>query len=326
MNAKKIKKDPVKVISKEKFIEVVKQLKRLSGKGLIISFSGGEPLLYKPLFDVLEVCKRERIKFSFTTNGYLLNASNVKKIIDSNLFNIGISIESLDPHINESIRPVANGTQKVIAGIEMLIAEKEKNNSSLTINIKPVITQINYKTIPDMIQKYGKIKGVFITPQPFLQSKELDTSKDLWLKDIEQFEAVVHKVIALKKQGCSVNLSDDNLKDFIPYFKSGTDENGNFSIEMINKSMGDKKSINKCTTVFSTLFISSKEGDLEYRLCPFFKPIGRYSDGISLRNLWTSQSAKNNRKAAAKCRRYCNLACARKNMLKDKATIYFMNK
>lgn len=309
-------------ISGEKFAQLIKQLKKLSGKGLLVSFTGGEPLLYKPLFEILELCRKEKIKFSFTTNGYLLNDCNIKKIIDSKLFNIGISIESLNPEINEKMRPVPNGTKKTLKGIDKLIIEREKSKSDLSINLKCVITQLNYSTIPDLVKKYGKIKGVFITPQPYNEFDVPEVAEKLWVKDTGKFREVINELILLKEQGYSINADLDTLKGFITYFESGLDEHGVYRRDLLKQSMKDKLIYNDCTIGYSTIFIYSDNGDLTYWLCPYMHSIGQFSEGKMLEEIWFSKKAMMVREKTRKCLRFCNLSCTRKQPLLDKILIY----
>jgi hypothetical protein len=60
------------------------------------------------------------LKFGFTTNDYLQTRQNVARVLQSNLCSINVSIESLNPQVNESLRPRKHGTQQTLEGIDNL--------------------------------------------------------------------------------------------------------------------------------------------------------------------------------------------------------------
>src|SRR5947207_14955492 len=60
----------------EVMFRLLREAKKLSGKGFNISLSGGEPMIYKPLYQVLELAQQLEINFGFTTNGLGLTAQN----------------------------------------------------------------------------------------------------------------------------------------------------------------------------------------------------------------------------------------------------------
>ena len=96
-------KRPEPMLSRETMLRIVRQAKELSGKGFNISMSGGEPTIYEPLYDVLELAFKLGVNFGFTTNGLALTERNVQRILSYDPFNINVSLESVDPKINDSL-------------------------------------------------------------------------------------------------------------------------------------------------------------------------------------------------------------------------------
>src|SRR5437899_757825 len=78
--------DPI--IPGEVMMRVVRETKELSGTGFNISLSGGEPTIYKPLYEMLELTQKLGVNFGFTTNGLALTKPNVERILSFNPFNI----------------------------------------------------------------------------------------------------------------------------------------------------------------------------------------------------------------------------------------------
>jgi len=304
----------------ETFVRIVREGKELSGMGLLVSFSGGEPMFYKPLYYLIQLSRDLGIDFSFTTNGYQLNEINVKKIVNSGLFNIGISLEAIDPDINEILRPVKNGTKKTIQGIERLLLERESKKFRISINIKCTLTQVNFHAIIDIVKRYGKTKGVIITPQPFNNwAGDLEVANKLWIKDIEGFKKTITQLIALKRKGYSINADEKTLWSFVSYFESGL-QNGFFKPNLLNKKIKREDGLkNRCKIGCTTLFIDFS-GNV--KMCPFMKPIGNINNGLTLKQLWKSDAAHKIRKIIRNCDLYCNLSCTREKSLLDKIILY----
>jgi organic radical activating enzyme len=83
-------------------VRIVREAKSLSGTGFNISLSGGEPMIYKPLYETLALAHQLGVNFGFTTNGLGLTKSNCEKLLSHDPFNISVSLESVDARINES--------------------------------------------------------------------------------------------------------------------------------------------------------------------------------------------------------------------------------
>jgi sulfatase maturation enzyme AslB (radical SAM superfamily) len=95
------------------------------------------------VFEVLALSHELGVNFGFTTNGYLLSRSNVVQILRHEPFNINVSLESVDPAINESLRPRKNGTQRTLEGIKNVVLEKRRSGSRVSTMVKPTIMEQN---------------------------------------------------------------------------------------------------------------------------------------------------------------------------------------
>ena len=292
---------------------ILSQIGDLCGSGTMVSYMSGEPLLSPAVFDWLKMAADLGLDFRFTTNGYLLDEERARKLVASKPFNIGVSLESLDPVINETLRPVKDGTRKTVQGIELLIAERKKQNSSMSINIKCTLTQINFRSLADIIRRFGQIEGVFITPQVFEVIPEMppETVDKLWIRDLDGLKATVQEVIALKKAGYAVNVEESVLWGFVRQYEEDPQHVSTISDRKVKSSRGVPCSIGN-----STLFIMSDGG---VRLCPHFPAIGNVmTDSATLKQMWYSDTARDVRRQIAECRWLCNLSCLRQTSLLHK--------
>ncbi|MGB9721222.1 MAG: radical SAM/SPASM domain-containing protein [bacterium] len=68
-----------------------------------IVFTGGEPLLRNDIDELIERYSKE-LSFVILTSGYGLNKERAKKLKDSGLFSISISLDHYDPKVNDQSR------------------------------------------------------------------------------------------------------------------------------------------------------------------------------------------------------------------------------
>jgi hypothetical protein len=79
------------------------QIADLCGRGTIVSYMGGEPMLSKRLVDWVEQAAELRLDFRFTTNGYLMTETLARRLVAAGAFN------RRPPGCDESLR--ARGTR-----------------------------------------------------------------------------------------------------------------------------------------------------------------------------------------------------------------------
>lgn len=68
------------------------------------SIGGGEPLLYKDLFRVLEHCRERGVSVEVTTNGSLANASMIERLKDAGLEYVQLSLDGASKETYENVR------------------------------------------------------------------------------------------------------------------------------------------------------------------------------------------------------------------------------
>jgi len=204
------------MLSDEVMLRIVREAHELSGSGFNISLSGGEPLIYKPLYEALELAAKLKVNFGFTTNGYLLTKQNVARALAANLFNINVSIESVNPQVNESVRPRKNGTQQTLDGIENLIAEKRRTGARVSVIVKTTIMDQNYRTLPELVRFFGKYPEVQVSLQPYFGP----TGSGFWIKDVDEFAAVIADLKQLRRSGAALMADEGTLDGFVHYFRN----------------------------------------------------------------------------------------------------------
>jgi len=287
--------DPI--LTAEEMFRIVREAKALSGTGFNISLSGGEPMIFKPLYDTLALAHKLGVNFGFTTNGLGLTKGNCERLLSHNPFNINVSLESVDPKVNESLRPMKDGTRRTLEGIENLLAEKERTKARVSIIVKPTIMEQNYRGLPALVRHFGKNSKVQVNFQPYVG----EINQPFWIKEMEVFKAVLDEIRDLQRQGYSVIASDRQLNGFLEYFANPP-------------QMGHKRYLDlggakrNCDIGLRAMFIYAN-GDVHF--CDF---LGRAIGNIhqqSLSEIYYGTTAGGQRKEMIYCNIDCQQTCKR---------------
>jgi MoaA/NifB/PqqE/SkfB family radical SAM enzyme len=194
---------------------IIREAKELSRYGFNVQMSGGEPMIYRPLYDALDLSHKLGVNFGFTTNGHALTKSNVAKILAFDPFNINVSLDSVEPRINEWLRPLKDGTRRTLQGIENVVAEKERTGARLGLFIKPTIMDQNYRSLPDLVRYFGKDGRIQINFQPYVGAA---ADNPFFIKDLGAFAEVVEELVELKHSGFPIVGDEHALRQFVEYF------------------------------------------------------------------------------------------------------------
>jgi MoaA/NifB/PqqE/SkfB family radical SAM enzyme len=295
--------DPM--LSREAMFRIVREAKELSGSGFHIQLSGGEPMIYQPLYDTLALAQQLRVDFGFTTNGHALTKTNVAKLLASDPFNVNVSLDSVDPQINESLRPLKDGTRRTLRGIDNLLDEKARTGSRVAVIVKPTIMDQNYRTLPDLVRHFGRDAKLQINFQPYVGKTPDDP---FFIKDLEAFGAVIDQLVELKRAGYPIIGREEALRGFYDYFADPPidGEIRRFELE------GHKRN---CDIGVRSMFIYPN-GDVMF--CDFLKQAIGNIHQQSLRDIYYGTIAGEQRQQMVYCNIDCQQTCKRPVPLREK--------
>lgn len=297
---------------------VITQIHELCGRGTLVSYMTGEATLSKDLVSWVEQAASLGLDFRFTTNGYNMTEEMAHRLVTAGIFNIGVSLESLDPAINETIRPYPNGTARTIRAIDLMLQERERQKKHISINVKTVLTDINLESFIELIKRYGKVDGMMCTPQVFEPMPDMPpaTLDKLYIKDIARLERITDEVRELKSQGYNVHASEQALQEMVKLYR---DANGKPNFTMYQKEMEMDPSAPDCNIGTDNLWVH--EG--EVKLCPHHPPIGNVlRNDATLKQMWQSELTRRVREGTRQCRRLCTISCLRRSPLKHKVQTF----
>lgn len=294
------------------------QIHELCGRGTLVSYMGGEPTTSRHLTGWVEQAGRLGLDFRFTTNGYLMNEEMARRLVAAGLFNIGISLESLDPKINETLRPRANGTAQTLRCIELLARERERQKKHISLNIKTVLTDINLESFLEIVKRFGKADGVICTPQVFEPMEDMPpaTKELLSVKDLSRLRRVADEIRELKREGYAVHVTDQALEEMVKQCAENTGQSGT----MHNKKLEMAASEPECNIGTDNLWI--EHGIV--KLCPYHAPIGNFMTDthLTLKQMWKNEITRRVRAQTRACRRLCTISCLRRTPLTHKVSTF----
>lgn len=129
----KIKRKEVQEISTQEAEKILYELKNYDAKILI--FSGGEPLLRKDLFYLIEKANKLGFLCHLSTNGVLISEKVAAMLKNLNIQYVGISVDGL-PDFNDSYRGLPNAFKKAFLAFDYLKKYQLKTGLRMTISKK----------------------------------------------------------------------------------------------------------------------------------------------------------------------------------------------
>lgn len=138
------------IMSKKSAFKIIKQLKE--SKVLGINISGGEPLLYPYLFEVVAYMKELGIRVTISTNAALVTEEIAKKMAENEIKGAQISLDGCSEAVHDQIRNVKGCYQKTLNAIELL---KRYNIPIMLVTVLSNQSLQEYSNIIDFSYKIG---------------------------------------------------------------------------------------------------------------------------------------------------------------------------
>ncbi|WP_209683389.1 heme b synthase [Methanohalophilus levihalophilus] len=117
----------------------------------ILILSGGEPLVRADVYDLAKYGTEKGLRVVLATNGTLVDREVARKMKDSGIKRVSISIDGSTAETHDGFRGVPGAFDKAMGGIEALKAE------GLGFQINTTITKRNLTQIPGILELAQKI-------------------------------------------------------------------------------------------------------------------------------------------------------------------------
>jgi radical SAM protein with 4Fe4S-binding SPASM domain len=109
---------------------------------LFLTLSGGEVFLRADIFALLDYARLRRFSVKIITNGTYLDAPAVKALAHYPVYQVGVSVYSLDPTIHDAMTAHPGSLDKTRRAVEMLA------QAGMNVMVKTLITRLNAATYP----------------------------------------------------------------------------------------------------------------------------------------------------------------------------------
>lgn len=127
--------------------EALKMIDDLADAGLLIlAFSGGEPLLRKDIFQLVERAVEKHLVVNVASNGLLINETMAKKIAASGVRSVTISLDASNAELHDYFRQHKGLFEKTIKAVPLLAKEGVR----VVVSFTP--TLLNYKEGPEVVK------------------------------------------------------------------------------------------------------------------------------------------------------------------------------
>ena len=139
------------------------------GKPVII-LTGGEPLLREDIYDIAAYGDRQGLRMVLATNGTFVTEAVAKKLIESGIRRVSISIDGPDAGSHDLFRGVPGAFEQALAGIAAM------KKAGLEFQINTTITQANLaqiREIHDLAHRLGAAAHHIFLLVPTGRGKEL---------------------------------------------------------------------------------------------------------------------------------------------------------
>lgn len=290
-----IPRNPRKDLSIDQWFRILEDLATWSNGRSKLQISGGEPLLYEGIFELLEYATEHNMLPGICTNGTLVTEEVGRKLMRLGLSNINISLDGTE-QIHDRIRG-AGAFRKTDQAIKTLVRERDRVGASTLLILKTVLMGANAADIPDILEYASNIGADGILFQPIENNFESKDYKLDWFRESNLFQSVPHVmeaaiecIAAHAEKGKLVLNSSEHISSFKEYFRDPSAQAG------ANRS--------NCNVGFTNLIIYS-DGYMEF--------CGGHGFGNADETLpsfaWQSQRADNTRSKIMACRKNCLLTC-----------------
>lgn len=245
----RLQKNTKSVLSTEEIKRIIDQMPSKS----LITLTGGEIFTRPDVFEIINHATKKHY-CNIITNAARINDQIAKKIINSGVMLVGISVDGLE-ETHDSIRGVKGTYQKAMKGIKLIQQEKNKLGRNYPlIDIKMVILPENIKEIYKLYKVSKQLNADFFTIS-VLRGLSTPISVQTFIKSLSKnelpFERLYPEENAALFEG-QISQQERNKTGSSPYLRCYPGNLQNYFSKYINGrvKLGDYDSCNFPWTSF----------------------------------------------------------------------------
>lgn len=161
-----------------------------------VCLCGGEPLLFRPLTDVIDCLKTNGvITVSMVSNGYLMTPDLAEKLVKHGLSQIQISLDGAFSWQHDSLRGMDGAFDRAVSSIRML-----KNAGIPLVMVSMLPDKLNQHSLPEYFELCRSLGVNAIRMMPYLpMGRGHGIGRSLLLSDEEYFH-LLRTFVTLKER------------------------------------------------------------------------------------------------------------------------------
>src|SRR5579862_9720697 len=112
----------------------------------ILVLSGGEPLFRKDIFELARYATEKGLRAALATNGTLVTKHVARKVVDSGVKRVAISLDGADAHTHDTFRAIPGAFDAAITGFRNL------KEIGMSVQINTTIARHNAHQLPNVLE------------------------------------------------------------------------------------------------------------------------------------------------------------------------------
>lgn len=185
-------------LTKEQWMNIVDDVARDFSKKPFIAVTGGEPLLNKDFFEIMNHVHDKGFKWGMTSNGVLIDKETAKKLKEAGMSTVSISLDGTKEN-HEWLRQVPGCYEKTLDGIRNLVEVGFKNVMVTTVVYKKNYGELD--KIREVVESLGCNTWRLMHVDPI--GRAID-NEDMVLDDSE-YVGLIEYMSKLRRTGLDVS-------------------------------------------------------------------------------------------------------------------------
>ncbi len=259
----------LKELTREQWLKVVDECRDM-GVGLI-KVTGGEPMIYRHFFDIIEYIMSNNMHIRLYTNGSFLSDANIANLKRIGITEVQISMDGARKKTHDTFRRTEGNFEKIMKALPVL------ENSGINAILSFTVTDYNENEMDEFIEIARRFSNIKVVISPYIN---------------------YHQTICIDKL---VDVNESIVSNLKQIFEKNSDiwsDKVRYSLSFSNKYIG------YCGFGIYSLYIDSTG---KIMMCPLLNNIivGHISEGIE--NVWRgSQILNEYRQCTIADIDYCN--------------------
>jgi radical SAM protein with 4Fe4S-binding SPASM domain len=164
-----------------------------------LAFSGGEPLTRKDFFNVARHAVQRGLYVSVATNGTLLTKENVRRLKETGIHYVEISIDGATAQTHDTFRGIPGAFEKALAGLRNCV------DQDLCVCIASTATKSNLSEFPAIIDLAENVSAERFTYFNFIPTGRGKAHQDEDLTSDER-EMLMRYLLNRMSKGCKTTI------------------------------------------------------------------------------------------------------------------------